>query len=50
MKKVIGTCEVCNEAVEAEDGTFLSGCEKCGRLFGPCCNSVDPNYCIECVS
>lgn len=27
----------------------LSGCGQCGRLLGPCCNTVlDPDCCGEC--
>ena len=37
-------CEVCEEP--AVDPV---GCEVCGRLFGPCCNSVVPDVCVHCV-
>ena len=39
-------CEVCEEPVKEE--TDLYGCDKCGRLFGPCCNSDDGNLCGDC--
>ena len=40
-------CEVCDEPVS--DATDLCGCNDCGKLFGPCCNSDDPDLCSECV-
>lgn len=40
-------CEVCGDPVEDED--VLCGCEKCGRMYGPCCNSVVDSICLECV-
>lgn len=40
-------CEVC--CADVEDVYVLSGCDRCGRLFGPCCNSQDPDLCVECV-
>jgi len=39
-------CEVCEEPT-TED--YLSGCQNCARLFAPCCNSEDPDLCVECV-
>lgn len=42
-------CEVCDEVLAGDDAEYRNGCEKCGRLFGPCCNSVDDSRCIECV-
>jgi hypothetical protein len=27
----------------------LQGCEKCGRMFGKCCNSEQDSICVECV-
>ncbi len=41
------TCEVCGEPVNSVDD--LCGCEKCGRMYGPCCNSVEDSICVECV-
>lgn len=39
-------CEVCDGSVAVDS---LSGCEDCGRMFGPCCNNaIDSNYCVEC--
>lgn len=40
-------CEVCKQPVDSEDQ--LCGCEECGRLFGPCCNSEQDSMCVECV-
>lgn len=37
-------CEVC-EQLAAVDA--LTGCEDCGRLFGPCCNSIQDVYCVD---
>lgn len=46
MAKVI-ICEVCEEPVKSMDD--LSGCEKCGDMFGPCCNNAtNSDYCVEC--
>lgn len=39
-------CEICEQMVDMEK---LSGCEKCGRMFGPCCNSMSPDICVECA-
>ena len=39
-------CEICGDPVE--DGA-LCGCEKCGRMYGPCCNSVEDSICVECI-
>lgn len=41
------TCEVCGNTVK--DVYDLCGCEKCGRMYGPCCNSVEDSLCMECV-
>lgn len=52
MRERMKRCEVCNEPINTQSHSApvqLCGCEKCGRLFGPCCNSVAPNYCVECV-
>jgi len=40
-------CEICGEPVE--DADALCGCEKCGRLYGPCCNSIEDSICVECI-
>lgn len=40
-------CEVCNNPIK--EGEPKCGCEICARLFGPCCNSVEPDLCVECV-
>ena len=40
-------CEICEEVLD--DDAHICGCEQCGRLFGPCCNSVEDDYCVECV-
>jgi len=40
-------CEVCEEEMIGDPA--VCGCEKCGRLFGPCCNSADDNLCVECA-
>jgi hypothetical protein len=45
-KKGESSCEVCGGPVE--DGA-LCGCERCGRMYGPCCNSVEDSICVECV-
>lgn len=37
-------CEICDEPAEE-----LSGCDKCGRMFGPCCNSEQSDYCEGCA-
>lgn len=42
-----GICEVCRQHTPV--GEQLCGCNKCGRLFGLCCNSGDPDLCVECV-
>lgn len=39
-------CEVCEE--ELEEGAGREGCAHCGRMFGPCCNSLVDGYCNEC--
>ena len=41
-------CEVCGGVVD--DGYDLIGCEKCGRMFGPCYNSQADGICVECIS
>lgn len=38
-------CEVCYEETDKP----LRGCELCGRLFGPCCNSDNNDVCVECI-
>jgi hypothetical protein len=40
-------CEVCVEPVKSVYD--LRGCEKCGRMYGPCCNSVEDSICVECI-
>ncbi len=40
-------CEVCCDPVEDED--VLCGCDECGRMYGPCCNSIEDSLCVECV-
>ena len=40
-------CEVCDEPLEPSE--HRCGCDQCGRMFGPCCNSEDPDRCVECV-
>lgn len=37
-------CDVCGQPA-----AFVCGCEKCGRAFGECCNSADPDLCVECA-
>ena len=37
-------CDICDEPVAG----FLSGCEQCGRMFGPCCDSEDEDCCAMC--
>lgn len=39
-------CEVCNEEVQSDYD--LCGCEKCGRMYGPCCNSESDSICVDC--
>lgn len=39
-------CEICGDPVEHED--VFCGCEKCGRMYGPCCSSVEDSICVEC--
>jgi hypothetical protein len=39
-------CEVCGEPVKSVYD--LCGCEKCGRMYGPWCNSVEDSICVEC--
>ena len=46
-KKNGGSCEICGEPVE--NIAVLCGCEKCGRLYGPCCNSIKDSICVECI-
>lgn len=45
-KKGASICEVCGDPVEDD---ALCGCEKCGRMYGPCCNSIQDSICVECV-
>lgn len=40
------TCEVCNQFCDADE---RCGCERCGRMYGPCCNSVEDSICVECI-
>jgi hypothetical protein len=40
------TCEICDEPLK--EGELVCGCEKCGNLYGPCCNSVHDGICVEC--
>ncbi|HZT29447.1 MAG TPA: hypothetical protein VFA33_06170 [Bryobacteraceae bacterium] len=40
------TCEICGQACDADE---RCGCEKCGRMYGPCCNSLEDSICVECV-
>lgn len=46
------TCEVCRFTLPAKAGggirCHLTGCVSCGRMFGPCCNSVALDLCAEC--
>lgn len=42
-------CEVCEEIVEGGKLTDCTGCQFCGRMFGPCCNSQEDGTCVECV-
>lgn len=37
-------CEVCGQ----KTNEIRCGCETCGRLFAPCCNSVVDDLCVEC--
>ena len=46
-KKGEAVCEVCGEPVK--DVYDLCGCDKCGRMYGLCCNSVLDSICVECV-
>jgi hypothetical protein len=39
-------CEICQQLVPDDPG--LSGCEGCGRLYCPACNSVQDSVCLEC--
>ena len=49
MAKSKQECEVCEASLEA-DVEEVYGCVKCARLFGPCCNSIEDDICVECVS
>ena len=40
-------CEVCGEPAKKAEDRFC--CEKCGRAFGPCCNSMQDTICIDCA-
>ena len=40
-------CEICEEPLEA--GGCLVGCDQCGRLYGPCCNPMEDDVCVECT-
>jgi len=40
-------CEVCGGLVDGE--YELIGCEKCGKMFGPCCNSQEDGICVQCI-
>lgn len=40
-------CEVCDE--QLLEGALYCGCEKCGRMYGPCCNSIEDGVCIQCT-
>lgn len=42
----IESCEIC----EFPTAEGRIGCDLCGRLFGPCCNSVIDDVCVECVT
>lgn len=46
-------CEVCGftlpPGVGGDQRCRLTGCGKCGRMFGPCCNSVVEDLCAECA-
>jgi hypothetical protein len=42
-------CEVCDELIEGGAMTARTGCQLCGRMFGPCCNSQEDGTCVECV-
>lgn len=37
-------CEVCDELVKGN----RSGCEQCGRVYGPECKSGIDEVCIDC--
>lgn len=39
-------CEVCEEPCLE---LHLCGCEQCGKLYGPCCNSEQEDLCCECA-
>jgi hypothetical protein len=44
----IKTCEVCGKAMKPQD--YHSGCEECGKMFGPCCESADDgDLCVACA-
>jgi len=40
-------CEVCDETLDPDDASFT--CEKCGREYGVCCNSLQPDRCVDCI-
>ena len=40
-------CEVCNGPLD--DEYDLLGCDRCGRMYGPCCNTEQEGVCIECA-
>lgn len=42
-------CEVCEKPIEGGDAAKRIGCQFCGRIFGPCCNSLEDGTCVECV-
>jgi hypothetical protein len=42
VRKERGFCEICKRPVD------LHECEKCWRLYGPCCDSADDNLCADC--
>ena len=41
------TCEICEEMCRCDE---VRPCNLCGRLFGPCCKSIDDEFgCVECL-
>lgn len=42
-KQPTGHCEICGRR-----DVYLLGCARCHRLFGPCCNSMQDDGCVEC--
>ena len=43
------TCGVCGDEISPELAECRIDCLRCGRHFAPCCNSADPDLCVECA-